>query len=129
MAEKEVKFLKTGAKLKLDLDIGENHSGVSIFFLFDKNNNRLQREETTSTFTTFELITEPSDLDGALLMIDATIISAIKKAGQKWAFTVTIRQDGVSLGVFEYPDSSGEDATNFTKMLVMKTKEMRLKAK
>ena len=129
MAEKEVKFSKDGGKLKLTFDIGENQSGVSVFFLFDKNNNRLQREETTSTFTTFEIVTEPGNLDGALLMLDTTIISTSKKPGQKWALTVTIKQDNKSLTTLKYPESGGEDPETFKKMLVMKTKEVRLKAK
>lgn len=129
MAEKEVEFSKNGGKLKITFDIGENHSGVSTFFLFDKDGNRLQREETTSTFTTFELITDPRNLDGSRLILDITIISAIKKSGQKWAFTVTLKQDGESIGVFKYPEPNGEDPKTFTKFLVIETKKVRLKAK
>jgi hypothetical protein len=127
MAEKEMEFSKNGGKLKITLDIGENKTGVSSFSLF-KGNTSLQRERTTSTFKTFEITPAPTGLDNALLMLDVTIIGD-NTSGQKWAFTVTIKQDNKSIGVFEYPDSSGEDPKTFKKMLVMKTKEVRLKGK
>lgn len=128
MSEKELEFSKKGGKLNVVLEIGENKTGVSNFFLFDKDDNRLQRQETTSTLATFQLNAEPGDLDEALLMVNATIIGA-KEPAQRWAFTVTIKQDGALIGVFEYPEAGGEDPETFKRILVMKTKKVRLKAK
>ncbi len=128
MPEKEVEFSENGGRLEIVFDIGENKTGVSSFFLFDKDDKRLQRQETTSTLATFQINTAPSDLDETLLMVNTTINGA-KEPAQRWAFTVTIKQDGASIGVFEYPDSSGEDPETFKRILVMRTKEFKLKAK
>jgi hypothetical protein len=127
MADNEIEFSKNNGNLKITLEIGEGKTGVSSFSLY-KDNKSLQRERTQSTFKTFEITPAPTNLDNALLMLDVTIIGDTT-SGQKWVFMVTVKQDNEAIGVFEYPDSSGEDAKTFTKMLVMKTKEVRLKAK
>jgi hypothetical protein len=128
MAETEVEFSKYGGKLEIVLEVGQNKTGVSSFFVFDKDGNRLQRQETTSTLAAFQINTDPSELDEALLMLNTTINGA-KEPAQKWSFTVTIRQDGKVMGSFEYPETDGEDPETFKMILVMKTKEVRLRAK
>lgn len=130
MAESEVKFSKNDGKLKITIDIGKNHTGVVTFFLVDKNDKKLEREELTSTFTTFEMITDPSTkLDGSTLLLDATILSTSKDPGQKWSLTVTIKQGNKTIGTLEYPEPGGTDPETFKKILVMETKKVRFKAK
>lgn len=128
MAEKEAKFDKNGGPIEIDIEIGQSKTGLWTLFLFDKNKKRLLREEGDSAIATIPITNPLTDLDNALLMLDATINGA-NKPNQRWKVTMTIKQDGnpIQNGVFEYPDS--DDPKTFKLVLVMKTKEVRLKAK
>src|SRR5437867_1926273 len=96
MAEKEAKFSKTGGKLELEISIEENQTGTCQYFVFDKNDNRLQRETGDKTINIFQINSDPKDLDGALLMWDA-VINGPDTPNQKWKVTMKIRQDGQTI--------------------------------
>jgi hypothetical protein len=130
MAERVAKFFKNGGNLEVEIEIGQNKTGSWEFFLFDKDNIRLQRRSGTTTIATIPITSHLSQLDGGLFMLDATINGA-NKPNQRWKVFLRIKQDGQSIegGNFEFPEPGGEDPMTFKLVLVMKTKEVRLQGK
>jgi hypothetical protein len=91
------KFKKLGGNLEIVIEIDENRVGTCTYFLYDRNNHKLQSGVGENSTNIFPIPNDPNDLDGALLMWGAIINANDDHVGQRWFVTMTIRQDGETI--------------------------------
>lgn len=121
---KEAKFSAGGGNLEIEIEFFQSKTGKCNFVLLDKNDKNLEHGSGKRTSNTFQIKSDPNDLDGALLTWEATI-NGPDLPGQTWKVDMTIRQDGQ---VIEGGVIPNEDPPTFQLVHVMND-EVRLIAK